>query len=49
MIKLFTSLLKCISTSLQANYYYAQHQSVLDHSYSLPPIFVLKQSDEGGS
>lgn len=49
MTTLFTSLLKCISTLLQANHHYTQHQSVVDHSYSLTPMFVLKQSNDGKS
>lgn len=49
MTTLFTSLLKCISTLLQTNYHYSQHQSVMDHSYSLAPMFSLEQSDDGRS
>lgn len=49
MTTLFTSLFKCISTLLQANYHYSQHQSVMDHSYSLAPMFSLEQSDDGRS
>ncbi len=49
MTTLFTSFFKCISTLLQANYHYAQHQSVVDHSYSLAPMFSTKQSNDGSS
>ncbi len=49
MATLFTSFFKSISTLLQANYHYALHQSVVDHSYSLTPMYVLNQSNDGSS
>lgn len=48
MTHIFSSLFRCISTLLHANYHYSQHQSLSDHGYSLLPWIapVRDQNDD---